>query len=317
MGSLRGDQAALLACLLPFRYQLAAENANLNRSLDPFRNESRLAMGNNSVMNTTPADSSHGSPATLRRALMLDQGGVICLVGAGGKTSLMFRLARELAAGGQRVLTTTTTKISEQEADANSPMIVTGPAATLSRQVDNSDLPGFITAVRSGSDNKLLGFKAADIDQIWKAGVFKWIIVEADGAARLPLKVPDVHEPVIPACCRHVVGIAGLTALNKPLTDQWVFRLPLFARLTGLAPGDRITPGSVAASLIHPRGIFKGCPPQARQTVFLNQADTSAGLEAGRRISKELAVRERPAALARVVLGQLRYDPPVIECFDF
>jgi len=268
-------------------------------------------------MNSMPSDNHDSDVPILRRALRLDRGGVICLVGAGGKTSLMFRLARELASPGDPVLTTTTTKISEQEAWANSPHVITGSVPALLAQPDVPARPGFITAARAGSERKLLGFKAADIDLIWDAGVFKWILVEADGAARLPLKVPDAHEPVIPACCNHVVGVAGLTALNKPLTDEWVFRLPLFAHLTGLAPGDRITPGSVATSLRHPRGIFKNSPAQARQTIFLNQAETAAGLAAGRLVIKDLAARERPAALARAVLGQLKFDPPVIECIDF
>lgn len=268
-------------------------------------------------MNSMPADTCGSDIPTLRSALRLDQGGVVCLVGAGGKTSLMFRLARELALPGERVLTTTTTKISEQEAVANSPRVITGSVAAVLRAAGGAGQSAFFTAARSGREKKLLGFDAGDIERIWHAGVFDWIIIEADGAARLPLKVPDAHEPVIPACCRHVVGIAGLTALNKPLTDKWVFRLPLFARLTTLAPGDRITPGAVAASISHPRGIFKGSPLQARQTVFLNQADTLASLEAGRLIIKDLAARERPVALERAVLGQLRFDPPVLECFDF
>ena len=48
---------------------------------------------------------------TLRDALKLDEGGVVSFVGAGGKTSLMFSLARELSKVGESVLTTTTTKI--------------------------------------------------------------------------------------------------------------------------------------------------------------------------------------------------------------
>jgi len=268
-------------------------------------------------MNPMPPDNHDSNVPTLRQALRLDRGGVICLVGAGGKTSLMFRLARELAILGERVLTTTTTKISEQEAMANSPRVITGSVDALLTQLDGPGQPDFVTAVRAGSERKLLGFKAVDIDHIWDAGVFKWIIVEADGAARLPLKVPDAHEPVLPARCHHVVGLAGLTAVNKPLTEQWVFRLPLFARLTGLSPGDQITPAAVAASLSHPCGIFKSCPAQARQTVFLNQAETAAGLAAGRLVIEDLAARERPAGLARAVLGQLRFDPPVIECIDF
>ncbi|MCF8109113.1 MAG: hypothetical protein K9J81_08985, partial [Desulfohalobiaceae bacterium] len=43
--------------------------------------------------------------------LLPERSGIISLVGAGGKTSLMFQLAREIAARKQRVLTTTTTRI--------------------------------------------------------------------------------------------------------------------------------------------------------------------------------------------------------------
>ena len=40
---------------------------------------------------------------------------VISLVGGGGKTTLMFALARELSLSGQKVITTTTTRIAADE----------------------------------------------------------------------------------------------------------------------------------------------------------------------------------------------------------
>src|SRR3990172_2004095 len=46
-------------------------------------------------------------------ALGLKKREVISLTGAGGKTTLMFRLAKELSLKGKRVVTTTTTKILE------------------------------------------------------------------------------------------------------------------------------------------------------------------------------------------------------------
>ncbi|MEA3230780.1 MAG: putative selenium-dependent hydroxylase accessory protein YqeC, partial [Thermodesulfobacteriota bacterium] len=48
---------------------------------------------------------------SLREILLCGNGGVISLVGAGGKTSLMFRIAREVSNAGESVLTTTTTRI--------------------------------------------------------------------------------------------------------------------------------------------------------------------------------------------------------------
>ena len=52
-------------------------------------------------------------PTTLKQAFAIRHGEVISLVGGGGKTTLMFALAQELASVGEPVLTTTTTKISE------------------------------------------------------------------------------------------------------------------------------------------------------------------------------------------------------------
>lgn len=254
---------------------------------------------------------------TLRQALLLDQGAVICLVGAGGKTSLMFRLARELAASGDRVLTTTTTKISEQEAIRNSSEIVTGSVrALLSQAGDNRQSSTGMTAARGGYAGKLTGFDARDIDRLWQSGLFDWIIVEADGAARLPLKTPDAHEPVIPDSCDWVVGVAGLTAFGKPLSDQWVFRLKLFARLTGLELGSPITAAAIATSICHPGGIFKGAPRTSRRVVFLNQADTPERVQAGRHISASIAKQYQEFGIQRVVLGKLLFDPPVVEVLD-
>ena len=254
---------------------------------------------------------------TLHRSLQLDRGTVICLVGAGGKTSLMFRLARELAAEG-RVLATTTTKISTLEASRNEFDIILGAASALVKRAGERREDRFcVTAARNRDAGKLAGFEASDLDFIWQSGAFDWIIVEADGASRRPLKVPDLHEPVIPDCCHCVVGLAGLTALGNPLTDQWVFRLPLFTSLTGLAPGDPITAAAVARSINHPEGIFKNAPHHARQIAFLNQAESPVCLEAGRQVVAVLAGQDPAIRLDRAILGQLRFDPPVIETFDF
>jgi probable selenium-dependent hydroxylase accessory protein YqeC len=51
----------------------------------------------------------------LTQALALSPGDVVSFVGAGGKTSALFRLADELAGQGWRVISTTTTRISQDE----------------------------------------------------------------------------------------------------------------------------------------------------------------------------------------------------------
>src|SRR4030043_310016 len=60
---------------------------------------------------------------TLKEALSIKPGEVVSLVGGGGKTTLMFALARELATGGESVITTTTTKILEPS-PAETPLLI-------------------------------------------------------------------------------------------------------------------------------------------------------------------------------------------------
>ena len=41
------------------------------------------------------------------------------------------------------------------------------------------------------------------------------VLIEADGARRLPLKVPAEHEPVIPEMTTHVLSVYGLDSIGK------------------------------------------------------------------------------------------------------
>ncbi len=60
----------------------------------------------------------------LKEALGIKPGEVISLVGGGGKTTLMFALARELASSGKTVITTATTKILEPSSTETSLLLL-------------------------------------------------------------------------------------------------------------------------------------------------------------------------------------------------
>ena len=256
---------------------------------------------------------------SLREIFALQGGGVISLVGGGGKTTLLFRLAAEIASSGQNVLTTTTTKILMPRHEQSAQVIISPHVAEVLKQAKLllSCGPRHITAARAYLDpqHKLKGFDAGDIGKLHESGLFPWILVEADGAAQRPLKAPAVHEPVIPPCSRWVIAVAGLDAVGKPLTEEWVFRSRLFADLTGLAPGAVITESSVAAILSHEAGIMKGSPPGAWKCVFLNKAETTERKEAGRRIAGYLKAQGgiRPDM---VVIGAAERELETFERFN-
>ena len=254
---------------------------------------------------------------SLRQSLQLSKGGVISLVGAGGKTSLMFRLARELSGQGDAVLSTTTTKIYMPRRKLSSVVMISGSAgdlATEARKILRQKPHILAGSRRIPFQNKLKGFTAETIDQIWHSGVFRWIVVEADGAAGKSLKAPAGHEPVIPQCTRWVIGIVGLNAVGKPLTEKWVFRPQLVSKITGLAHGASITEAAIAEVLTNANGIMKGFPEQAKRYAFLNQVESQERLEAGRRIA-EMVCSNKAAGFTGVLIGQTLYEPLVKEYF--
>jgi len=246
---------------------------------------------------------------------MLEGGGVVSLVGAGGKTSLMFKLAQELSMTGEAVLTTTTTKIFEPEPDQSSCVIVSDSVTKMLDQAQK--LIGkhpHITAARGRQPDtgKLIGFLPEAVDMIWESHLFRWIVVEADGAAGRPLKAPADHEPVVPACTSCLVGLAGLSGIGRPLTDQWVFRPERFAELAGISLDAGVTETAVADVFTHKNGIFKNAPAEAARIAFLNQADTPDNCAAGQRIAHLLKAKIN-TGLKRIVIGQTRADSPVLE----
>jgi molybdenum cofactor cytidylyltransferase len=98
-------------------------------------------------------------------------------------------------------------------------------------------------------------------------------LIEADGSRQKALKAPGEHEPPIPDFARVVVVVAGLGALGKPLGEETVHRSEIFARLSGLQPGETITPSALVRVFVHPEGGLKNMPEKARRVVLLNQAD--------------------------------------------
>jgi probable selenium-dependent hydroxylase accessory protein YqeC len=255
---------------------------------------------------------------SLREGLMLGEGGVISLVGAGGKTSLMFRLARELAMAGEPVLTTTTTKIYEPLPEQSANLIVSGSVSRMLEKAQEAlKNHQHVTAAaeKLPDQGKLRGYAPEVIQDIWNHHLFRWILVEADGAAGRPLKAPAEHEPVIPACTSRLVGIVGLNGAGKPLNNQSVFRPERFIQLSGLANGSEVTEAAIVAVLVHEKGIFKNAPAAAVRIAFCNQADIPRNLAAGRHIARIL-IEKKISGLSRVVIGQTQFDPPVLEVYD-
>lgn len=258
--------------------------------------------------------------ALVSDVMNLKNGGVISLVGAGGKTSLMYRLAAEFASKDDFVLSTTTTKIMMPSLRQSSLVIFSNSAESLLNQakvhlIDNRHLSAASNRI-ANFPQKLCGFSPRVINEIWDAGLFKWIIVEADGAARRPIKAPADHEPVIPQSSTTIIGVVGLRSLGKPVGEKWVFRHDRYSAITGLSEGDPITEKSIAEAALHENGFFKNSPDHAKKILFLNAANHSKGIATGKVIANHLKKSSKGAKIKKILVGQPLDDKPITACFD-
>jgi probable selenium-dependent hydroxylase accessory protein YqeC len=215
----------------------------------------------------------------------------------------MFHLAQQLSRSGKKVLTTTTTKIFYPTTEQNENVLVDTNPESILQQVTSQHHFNHITAASEllADGSKLKGFSSEAIGLFEKSGCFDWILVEADGSARRPLKAPAEHEPVIPANSTVLIAVAGLEVLGCPLSEEIVFRSNLAGALMGISEGEAITESALVNLFNHPLGAFKGAPDQARRLIFLNKADDSKRREAAARIAALLRQNPQPVAEALLV----------------
>lgn len=133
----------------------------------------------------------------------------ICVVGSGGKTSLLYYLAKCYQKQGKSVLFTTTTKMYLPKEYA----VLSCDALEIKQKLEQW---GFVVAGVACGDGKMAGLPK----HIWETAfpMVDIVLVEADGAKRLPLKLPNDTEPVIPKACDFLVTVVGLSCLGKKLS---------------------------------------------------------------------------------------------------
>jgi probable selenium-dependent hydroxylase accessory protein YqeC len=251
---------------------------------------------------------------SLTEALGIRARDVISLVGAGGKTTLMFRLAKELLLRGKKVVTTTTTKIAEPNSGETSCLFVDPEERKIKDFVSRHlDQYVHITVARERLESgKLKGISQNLVNELWRLRGIDAIIVEADGAAGRPVKAPRENEPVIPTATSLVVAILGADGMEKELNDENVFQPERVSKITGIAVGERLTDEAMAILMTHSEGIFKGAPSSSRVVAFLNKVDLPDGLAKAKNIAQKV-LDKKHQKIEKIILGQLNSEPPVVE----
>ncbi|BHH84696.1 selenium cofactor biosynthesis protein YqeC [Desulforhopalus sp. 52FAK] len=204
-------------------------------------------------------------------AFGLGKGGVACIVGAGGKTSLMWRLAAEAKSLGLRTLVSTTTKMFIPEPVQYDHIDLSGSGYTEIILVP----PGVYVAGRQVSPVKMQGL-AGDV-LLKSADHFDLVLLEADGAARKPLKGWLETEPVIPPYTTHTIGVVDIQIIGRAASEDLVHRLDCFCLLTGATVGDEIALDHLSRIITGEKGLFFHSLGQ--RIVYINKVESDDNIE--------------------------------------
>jgi probable selenium-dependent hydroxylase accessory protein YqeC len=269
-------------------------------------------------LNRQPRPTQVQPPAlSLRRALDLaTPPQMVAITGGGGKTSLLFALARELRRG---VVTTTTTRIfaaqmalapavvfAAQESPVGGAENEAAKATAVGRHLARF---GHCLVVGELDGEKARGVAVELPARLLARPDVAYVVVEADGSRLRPCKAPAAHEPVIPPETTLVVPMAGIDAVGGRLADV-AHRPERVAGVTGLAENEAMTAPALARLLSDAEGGLKGVPAEARVIPFINKVEIEETLATAREVARLLLQEER---IHQVVLGALQTARPVRE----
>lgn len=182
----------------------------------------------------------------------------ICLVGGGGKTTVMYELAAAWADCGRKVLVLTSTHIL-QPAD--------GSFAADAAAVHNLWQQRRYAVI--GTPELSTGKLTAPPQSVYEALKLQAdvILCEADGSRHNPCKVPAEHEPVLLPDSDIVLAVAGMDALGRPLA-QACQRSQLAAALLGCSLDSVIDAQMLASLLLSEQGARKNVGARAYYIVL-------------------------------------------------
>lgn len=206
--------------------------------------------------------------------------GVTAMIGGGGKTTLLRTLAAELSEKSRVIVCTTTHIYPEQTMRC----LCSPTEKELAQALRETN--GVCVGARTQNGK----FCAPELPVCVLAGLAEYVLVEADGAKRLPLKAHAGHEPVIPPEANQTILVVGASGFGLPLR-QSVHRAPLAAQKLGVGEDTCVTP-ELWARLIEQEALYT--------RVLINQVETQREKE----LAKALAARlHTPVCMAALQKG--------------
>lgn len=206
---------------------------------------------------------------------------IVSIVGAGGKTTLMFYLANTLY--GKKVVTTSTKIMYPKEHNVviNNDLIFT----------ENNQI--IVTA------KKISGLKLADINEKCFDCDYDYIFIEADGSKELSLKGWNETEPVIIPKSNKTIGVIDIKTVGLEVSSENIFRLNELEKITNL--DEHININNLADIVKNNNGLFKNTT--SSKILFINKVENNKDLENAKQL-KNLVKNN----VDKIIIGSLHKE---------
>lgn len=230
--------------------------------------------------------------------LNINKGSVVSIVGAGGKTTFMFSLAEELRQE-NKVLVTTTTKIYVPEKKQYDYIAKSKDKFNYYNKLNNKGI--YVYGEGVNDQGKLIGLDCELLDK--QMPYFDYVLIEADGSKKKPIKGWKDNEPVISSKTNKTIGVLSIENIGREINEENVHRLEQFMDITNSSKGDIINIKHITALIFNPKGLFKGA--SGDKVLFINKVETEEDIVLTKELVNNIS-ESNNGYIDIIIFGRLR-----------
>lgn len=237
----------------------------------------------------------------LRDIIGIEKGNVVSIVGAGGKTTLMFKLANELK-DKEKVLVTTTTKIYKPNKNEVDYLSIGKEGYEFIK--NGKDYGIYVYGEGINKEDKLIGIDPNLIKDF--KNNFDYILIEADGSKKKDLKAWNDNEPIIYNANNKYIGVLSLNTIDIEINNNNIHRIEEFFNLTNSNIGEKVTLDILTEIIFNKKGLFKSSVGE--NILFLNKAETIKEETLNLFLNIIINKNKEEKLLNKIVYGSLKYN---------
>lgn len=210
----------------------------------------------------------------------IKKGDIVSIVGSGGKTTLLFKLAHELKRE-YRVMVSTSTRILKPSIN-DYDYLYTNVEGYINDKNTKNNCVTVISKSINAETNKLIGIDDDDLSIL--INDFDIILIESDGSRNLPIKGWKNHEPPVLNKTNKTIGVFPVDYINKKISSDFIYGFDEFNILTDNS--EYISFEAIFKICSKCDGLFKNSKGSLH--LFLSNADTEVEVFISKELSKYL-----------------------------